>query len=62
MKRAIYVGETTNWVSYGMTGSTWEDSLGRAFLPDGVSGAMIIPRADLYIPSEDQTRHCPKPS
>jgi len=61
MKRAIYVGKPYPWIRYGMTGIHWPDSFGAAFRPDGDPVAFIVPRKDLYIPAEDQQRHCPKP-
>ncbi len=61
MKRAIYVGKPYPWIRYGMTGIHWPDSFGAAFRADGDPVAVIVPRKDLYIPAEDQQRHCPKP-
>ena len=61
MKRAIYVGKPYPWINYGMTGVHWSDSFGAAFRADGDPMAIIVPRKDLYIRPEDETRHCPKP-
>jgi len=61
MKRAIYVGKPYPWINYGMTGIHWSDSSGAAFRPDGDRWRRIVPRKDLYIRPEDETRHCPKP-
>ena len=59
MKRAIYVGEDTGFLRYGMTGSNYPDYFGPVFYPDGLGGAFCLDRKDLYIPDEDQQRHCP---
>ena len=71
MKRCIYVGtaETYPWnwsgrhpLHYGMTGDCRESTTFWSFRPDGNATGSVVQRDDLYIPSEDQTRHCPKPS
>lgn len=66
MKRAIYVGKPWLGLAYGMTGyiRPEEDDHDWAypnFRPDGCidSARFGVPRADLYIPTEDQQRHCP---
>ncbi len=65
MKRAIYCGQTGfssfAFFNYGMTGNAWEESTGWRFALDGGSQPVVILREDIYIPSEDQQRHCPKP-
>ena len=67
MKRAIYVGKPrTGWTDlhYGMTGRLVERAVGFAptFVPDGDEWVHAeVPEEDIYIPSEDATRHCPKP-
>jgi hypothetical protein len=66
MKRAIYVGDDDGLFKYGTTGTVrpWGIYVSGTvnFLPDGETrGGWLILRKDLYIPSEDQTRHCPKP-
>ncbi len=76
MKRAIYVGEPEDYpyaypprhpLRYGMTGEVHDspklnqmDLYG--FFADGRTGkeGSFVNRADIYIPSEDATRHCPK--
>jgi len=55
------VGKPYPWIRYGMTGIHWPDSFGAAFRADGDPVAVIVPRKDLYVPAEDQQRHCPKP-
>lgn len=71
MKRCIYVGptETYPWnfpgrhpLHYGMTGDCRGDEFIWSFRPDGQVNGSFVKREVLYIPSEDQTRHCPKPS
>ncbi len=69
MKRVIYVGKPWLGLNYGMTGHIRpeEDDHDWSypnFRPDGCLDytRLGVPRADLYIPSMDQTRHCPKPS
>ena len=66
MKRAIYVGKPWSLIRYGSTGRLvdvlWAGSATRVcFVPDGDSIRYWTVRAELYIPSEDQQRHCPKP-
>ena len=69
MKRAIYVGRpyelpNNRLFSYGVTGQITLlegcDTL-CDFLPDGASRPALMLRRNLYVPSEDQTRHCSKP-
>ena len=69
MKRAIYVGKTGfagfRFLSYGMTGVSlkWHpDCMETTFMPDGERYHIPMPRNQIYIPSEDQQRHCPKPA
>ena len=70
MKRAIYVGETCGNLHYGATGTVIRRSLvgGRDAVlfdfddPDVLFGDReMIYRDAVYISSEDQTRHYPKP-
>lgn len=74
MKRAIYVGKTELYpyaypsrhpLHYGMTGDFVNASGSKifGFIPDGKEGrrGSFVSRDDVYIPSEDKTRHCPKP-
>lgn len=63
MKRAIYVGKSVGGLEYGMTGvyENLPGIIGPCFKPDGELHAEIVWRLDIYIPSEDLTRHCPKP-
>ena len=69
MKRAIYVGRpyelpNNRLFGYGVTGQTTLlvgcDTL-CDFLSDGASRPVLMLRRNLYIPSEDQTKHRPKP-
>jgi hypothetical protein len=65
MKRAIYVGEYTGLLQYGMTGTITlfesPDSSFVWFTPDDqMLAAWMICRFDCYVAAEDQTRHCPK--
>lgn len=67
MKRAIYIGKPWLGMDYGSTGAIknleWSEApLKTCFRPDGSNDEYWADRCDLYIPSEDQTRHCPKPS
>ena len=64
MRRAIYVGK--QWfLTYGMTGNIEKKPKHRGFtffIPDGINPTVRkVRRVDIYIPSEHQTRHCPKP-
>ena len=64
MKRAIYVGDDTGLLRYGMTGTITlfesPDSSFVWFAPDGQRhGAWMIYRCDCYVATEDQQRHCP---
>ncbi len=69
MRRAIYVGRpyelpNNRLFSYGVTGEIkpWEGSdILCDFRADGASRPVLMPRRNLYVPSEDQTRHCQKP-
>ena len=64
MKRAIYVGVGFSALSYGMTGTMEARCNSRfvAFYPDGfLRGQWFLERKEIYIPAEDQSRHCPKP-
>jgi hypothetical protein len=61
MSRAIYVGEDTGFLRYGMTGSNYPDYFGPVFYPDGIPAPFCVERKDLYIPAEDQTKYYPKP-
>lgn len=68
MKRSIYVGETLTganggFLSYGMTGHhTHHPTEGTVFLAEGSSSIWSgLSRNDVYVPSEQQTRHYPKP-
>ena len=69
MKRAIYVGKpyelpNNRLFGYGVTGQITHlkgtDTL-CDFLPDGASRPVLMVRRNLYVPTEDQQRHCPKP-
>ena len=71
MTRAIYVGKTDTFegpdacrrlhpLTYGMTGDYSYCGF-CIFWPDGSATGVTLDREDIYIPSEDQTRHCPKP-
>ena len=69
MKRAIYVGRpyelpNNRLFSYGVTGqirpSEGSDIM-CDFTPDGASRPVLMLRRNLYVPSEDQQKHCPKP-
>jgi hypothetical protein len=65
MKRAIYVGNDTGLLRYGMTGTITlfesPDSSFVWFAPDGQRhGAWMTYRCDAYVAAEDQQRHCPK--
>ena len=60
MIRAIYVGEDTGFLRYGMTGSNYPDYFGPVFYPDGLPAPFCVERKDLYIPAEDQQKYCPK--
>ena len=67
MKRAIYVGKTgfsgMLFLSYGMTGEYCPER-NRLRLDGQHLWQIYIPQNQihqLYIPSEDQQRHCPKP-
>lgn len=73
MKRAIYVGPPKSFwtgafgLDFGVTGEVqpvvcavkgkrwcfWADGCG------GLGMHFLLKREDVYIPSEDQTRHCP---
>ena len=66
MKRAIYVGpprERHN-LNYGVTGNAYAGLTCTYFTPD-LDSPFVVPaqlsRKDIYVPSEDQTRHCPTP-
>ena len=65
MKRAIYVGESYGIFCYGMTGEAepWGacDLTFVKFCPDGFDSSWMLYRIEIYITSEDQQRHCPKP-
>ena len=68
MKRAIYVGKLhgpSGFFGYGMTGeATPFDACDPSFVWfrfDGGLGHWMVHRSEIYIPSEDQQRHCPKP-
>ena len=64
MKRAIYVGKPLNHYSlhYGATGAVLVMRHSSYFRPDQACDCVFpIRRTDIYIPSEDQQRHCPKP-
>ncbi len=68
MLNGIYVGKPKRSVNkyserlgYGMTGYYSEEPHGEAvFVADGCKTIWIISQDDIYIPSEHQTRHCPK--
>ena len=66
MKRAIYVGKKIGFINYGITGEVqpWSGSMW-SFYPDRsdyvIKWCVIVPGPSIYIPSEDQQRHCPKP-
>lgn len=72
MKRCIYVGKPWGDIQYGATGRIedirWSAIMDAfCFIADEVNAAEItyadrywVPRKDIYIPSEDQRRHCPK--
>lgn len=74
MKRAIYVGEPQYYryaypprhpLHYGMTGEVRVNLAGfLIFIPDGEEQRLgrFLFRQDIYIPSEDATRYCPKPA
>ena len=68
MKRAIYVGKPWGDIRYGMTGEivdiSWSEAADKlCFIPDDdwFQVRYWADRPQLYIPSEDQKRHCPKP-
>lgn len=73
MKNAIFVGRTRetsfrfvdNELCYGRTGEAEVNGSRRnefKFYPDGSDvHPWICCKDEIYIPSEDQTRHCPKP-
>ena len=68
MKRAIYVGGDSWFLNYGKTGTYGmvRGNWGKRgpvfeFRPDGEGWAIPLPRIEVYLPAEDQTRHCPKP-
>ena len=66
MKRAIYVGEPWGMIQYGSTGVVtevaWYGHRKSCFTPDGPENVRYwANRTEIYIPSEDQQRHCPKP-
>jgi len=66
MTRCIYVGHETPALCYGRTGwFEWERTSMQeeypVFYPDDDGGPYYIGRSCLYVPSQDQTRHCPKP-
>ena len=71
MKRAIYIAKSFEHhhpeyrlFSYGVTGQITHlkgaDTL-CDFLSDGASRPVLMLRRNLYIPSEDLTKHRPKP-
>lgn len=66
MKRCIYVGKDDGFLNHGITGEVqpWSGTLW-SFYPDRDVSVMkwcvIVPGSRIYIPSEDQTRHCVKP-
>ena len=68
MKRAIYVGEDIWLLNYGMTGTYGmaDGNWGKwgpvfEFRADGEVWAIPLPRSDVYISTEDLTKHRPKP-
>ena len=64
MKRAIYIGKALSHygLNYGATGAVVITEDCSYFRPDQARDCVWpIRRTDLYIPSEDQQRHCPKP-
>ena len=66
MKRAIYVGPPggRHNLNYGVTGNAYAGLTCTYFTPDSDHPFVVpaqLPRTNLYIPSEDQRRHCPKP-
>ena len=67
MKRAIYVGGDIWLLNYGKTGTYGmaDGNWGKwgpvfEFRADGEGWTIPLPRSDVYLPAEDQTRHCPK--
>lgn len=70
-RRAIYVGKEIPYeadglyVNYGSTGHAciWGKDRTAEFLPHGYRGFLCIrvPLKDLYFPSLQPTRYCPKP-
>jgi hypothetical protein len=63
---AIYVGKPTLAFDYGHTGTVrpWTASIWQ-FFPDSNywthKPSYLIPCRQIYIPSQDMRRHCPKP-